>query len=71
MSARAYPAFCRSEDVTAPLNRSRNASTFLLRSVACLALRLPPEKIRDKLFGLLYNRGHESKNQYQREALYH
>jgi len=34
-----------------------------------LGLRVPPQKRRDKLCGLLYNRGHESKNQYQREAI--
>jgi len=34
-----------------------------------LGLRLPLQKRRDKAFTLAYNRGHESKNQYQRETL--
>lgn len=35
-----------------------------------LALRVPPQKRRDMLLGLLYNREHESENQCQRDALY-
>ena len=36
---------------------------------AWLALRLPRKKKRDNPFALSYNRGHESKNQHQRETL--
>jgi hypothetical protein len=35
-----------------------------------LALRVPPQKRRDMLLGLLYNREHESEKQCQRDALY-
>lgn len=41
-----------------------------MQIVSTLALRVPPQKRRDNLFGLLYNRGHEIKKQYQGEALY-
>ena len=34
-----------------------------------LALRLPPQKRRDKGCDMMYKRGHEINNQYQREAL--
>ena len=34
-----------------------------------LGLRLPPQKRRDRTLAIVYNRGHEINNQYQREAL--
>ena len=37
--------------------------------MASLALRVPPQKRRDMLLGLLYNREHESENQCQRDGV--
>jgi len=39
------------------------------RRHTALALRLPPQKRRDRTLAIVYNRGHEINNQYQREAL--
>jgi thiamine pyrophosphate-dependent acetolactate synthase large subunit-like protein len=38
------------------------------KALGALALRLPHQKRRDKIFFLLYNWGHEKYNQYQRDT---
>jgi len=43
--------------------------TIPIAPITALALRLPPQKRRDRTLAIVYNRGHEINNQYQREAL--